>query len=153
MTHPMLLACESAKEGVQKKEGGPFGAVILRGKEVVAVAHNTVLKDKDPTAHAEMNAIRMAAKNLGKLVLKDCELYTTAEPCPMCLSAIYWARIPVVYIGVPKEVAEEFGFDDKVFYEELASGHRKLATFHHNCEQHNCREVFEFWKGLRGEIY
>lgn len=153
MTHPMILACESAKSGVSQKEGGPFGAAIVCNGEVISVAHNTVLKDNDPTAHAEVNAIRGACKKLGRYVLDDCELYTTAEPCPMCYSAILWARIPKVYVGVPKEVAEEFGFDDKVFYEELFSDKKKLTTLTPDCESKRCKEVFEFWKTQEGKIY
>src|SRR5438093_8259131 len=115
----MKLAITSAREGVELDHGGPFGACIVRGDEVISVAHNTVLRDSDPTCHAEMNAIRSACKVLETHVLADCEIYTTAEPCPMCLAAINWARLKQIVVGVPRECAAAFGFDDAVFYSEL----------------------------------
>lgn len=89
----MRLAIAEAIDGVSSKHGGPFGAVIVRDGAVVARAHNTVLRDNDPTAHGEINAIRAACQALGRLDLSGCELYTTAEPCPMCLAAIVWSRL------------------------------------------------------------
>mmetsp|Transcript_20865 Transcript_20865/g.25264 ORF Transcript_20865/g.25264 Transcript_20865/m.25264 type:complete len:411 (-) Transcript_20865:977-2209(-) len=121
----MQAAAASAITGVNLQHGGPFGAAVVRNGKFVSLAHNTVLVDKDPTCHAEMNAIRYAAAAMGTHDLSDCELYTTCEPCPMCWGAIHWSRVRKVYTGVDRFTAAEFGFDDKVFYDELTaqSGH------------------------------
>lgn len=99
--------------------GGPFGAVIARDGEIVAVGTNRVVPDNDPTAHAEVSAIRAAAKALGTFDLSGCEIYTSCEPCPMCLGAIYWARLDRMYYGNNKHDAAAIGFDDAFIYEEL----------------------------------
>lgn len=112
----MEKACEEALRGMEANDGGPFGAVIVRGDEIIAIAHNEVLKSNDPTAHAEINAIRMASAKLGRFDLSDCELYTTCYPCPMCLGAVFWARIPVLYYAATKEDAAKGGFDDARFH-------------------------------------
>jgi len=117
--HIMQAACASALTGVTLKHGGPFGACVVRNGIFISMAHNTVLMDKDPTCHAEMNAIRYACDALGTHDLSDCELYTTCEPCPMCLGACSWSRIKKIYTGVDRFTAAQFGFDDKVFYDEL----------------------------------
>jgi guanine deaminase len=101
--------------------GGPFGAVIVSQNEVVGAAANQVTNHNDPTAHAEILAIREASKNLNNYNLSDCILYTTCEPCPMCLGAIYWARIPHVFFGNNREDAAEVGFDDDFIYKEIRS--------------------------------
>jgi guanine deaminase len=93
----LLLAIEEAKKGARLNEGGPFGCIITRKGKIISIAHNTVLKTNDPTAHAEVNAIRKASKKLKKFDLSDCELYTSCEPCPMCFGATHWAKIPILY--------------------------------------------------------
>lgn len=100
--------------------GGPFGAVIARDGEVVATGVNRVTASHDPTAHAEVSAIRDACRKLGTYDLSGCEIYTSCEPCPMCLGAIYWAHIDRIYYGNDKEDAREIGFDDSFIYDELA---------------------------------
>ncbi len=100
-------------------EGGPFGAVIVRNGEMISSAHNEVLRTNDPTAHAEINAIRNASQILGTFDLSDCILYTSCYPCPMCMGAILWARIPTVYYGATREDAASGGFDDAAFYEAI----------------------------------
>mmetsp|Transcript_41355 Transcript_41355/g.87684 ORF Transcript_41355/g.87684 Transcript_41355/m.87684 type:complete len:416 (-) Transcript_41355:391-1638(-) len=115
----MRAAAHSANAGVALGHGGPFGAAVVRDGIVLSCAHNTVLKDGDPTCHAEMNAIRQACRFLQSHDLSDCELYTTCEPCPMCWGAIQWARLERVCIGVDRHTAAEFGFDDKAFYDEV----------------------------------
>jgi guanine deaminase len=112
----MEIACSEAVSGMEKNEGGPFGAVIVREGEIIARAHNEVLGTNDPTAHAEIAAIRLASASLGKFDLSDCVLYATCYPCPMCMGAIFWARIPTVYYASSMEDAAEGGFDDRVFY-------------------------------------
>ncbi len=104
------------------KDGGPFGAVIEKDGTIIARAHNTVLLSKDPTAHAEINAIRMATKVLGTHDLSGCTLYVSAEPCPMCLSAIIWANIKNVYFVNTRKEAESIGFRDNIIYNFIKSG-------------------------------
>ena len=119
MNNFMELALEEARKGVKDGDGGPFGAVIVKNGEIIASAHNMVLKNDDPTAHAEVQAIRKACKALGSPLIPDCEIYSTCEPCPMCLSAILWARIPTVYYGCTKEDAGNIGFIDDYIYNVL----------------------------------
>jgi len=109
--------------------GGPFAAIIVKDGEIVAEAANSVTNDLDPTAHAEVNAIRKAAKKLKKFDLSDCEIYTSCEPCPMCLGAIYWSGIKKVYYGNTKQDAADIQFSDQFIYQELERpiGNRKVA--------------------------
>ncbi len=116
----MLRALELAGGNAASVAGGPFGAVIARNGEVVAEASNTVTVDNDPTAHAEVNAIRKACAALGTFDLSGCELYTSCEPCPMCLAACYWAHIDRVYYAADREDAAAAGFDDSDIYREAA---------------------------------
>ena len=115
----MQLAIRLATENVRSGAGGPFGAVLVRDGKVVATGVNRVTAANDPTAHAEVNAIREGCKALGTFQLPDCVLYTSCEPCPMCLGAIYWARIDCVYFGNTCHDAADVGFDDSFIYEEL----------------------------------
>ena len=124
MKNIMRLCIEEAVNGVNQGEGGPFGAVILKDGELIAVAHNTVIKTNDPTAHAEINAIREAGKKLSTHDLKDCILYATGYPCPMCLSAIIWANIKEVYYGTTLKDAEEIGFRDDFIYNFIRNGNQ-----------------------------
>ncbi len=150
----MRLAIESARQGVRDNDGGPFGACLVRGGEMVIVEHNTVLRDQDPTAHAEVNAIRAACRKLGTFSLGDCELYTTAEPCPMCLAAIYWSRLARVHIGVSRDVAAQFGFDDARFYIELRLPLEERAIpFTKDAMREECHDVFRYWKNLNRPLY
>ena len=115
----MKLANEEALKGSQANDGGPFGAVITKNGKLVSQGHNEVLKTNDPTAHAEMVAIRRAAETLGSYDLSGCEIHSSCEPCPMCLAAIYWSRITTAYYGCTKEDAAEIGFDDNAIYEYI----------------------------------
>ena len=119
----MARAIQLSIENVQSGRGGPFGAVIVRGGEIVAEGVNQVTSLNDPTAHAEIIAIRQACAKLGVFELKDCELYTSCEPCPMCLGAIYWARLPRLYFANTAEDAANIGFDDSFIYKELPLAH------------------------------
>ena len=114
MREAIRLADESVKNG-----GGPFGAVIVKDGEIVAGCANSVTIDNDPTAHAEMNTIRQACRKLGTFDLSDCVIYTSCEPCPMCLGAIYWARIKRIYYGNTKKDAADIDFADDFIYREL----------------------------------
>ena len=115
----MIEAADSAKFGSKHHMGGPFGAVIVKEGKVVTVQHNSVLLTNDPTSHAEVNAIRAAAINLGTYDLSDCELYATGFPCPMCLGAIMWAGIKKVYVSGTLEDAEKIGFKDRKIYDAI----------------------------------
>ncbi len=118
----MRRAIELATENVRSGAGGPFGAVIVRDGEVLAEAANMVTAAHDPTAHAEVVAIRRACGALGVFDLRGAAIYCSCEPCPMCLAAIYWARIDAIYHGSTAEDAAAAGFDDARFYRELAAG-------------------------------
>ena len=140
----MLQAIEVAQQNIEKG-GGPFGAVIVKNGEVIVSIGNSVTIDNDPTAHAEVNAIRQACKQLGTFDLSGCEIYSSCEPCPMCLSAIYWAHIDTLYYGATKDDAAAAGFDDSFIYHELslATDKRRLAT--HQYEHTTARHPFDIW--------
>ena len=115
----MARAIQLSIDGVQAGLGGPFGAVIVREGKILAEGVNRVTSTNDPTAHAEVLAIRQACEKLGVFELKDCELYSSCEPCPMCLGAIYWARLSRIYFASTAEDAAKIGFDDSLIYDEL----------------------------------
>lgn len=116
----MEMAVQLAYENVLAKNGGPFGAIIVKDGKVVGRGCNNVTTANDPTAHAEVQAIRDACRNLDSFQLTDCEIYTSCEPCPMCIGAIYWARPKAIYYACTKEDAANIGFDDHFIYQELA---------------------------------
>lgn len=116
----MRLAIRLSEQNVIKTLGGPFGAVIVRDGEIISKSANKVATTLDPTAHAEISAIRIACKKLKSFHLTGCVIYTSCEPCPMCLSAIYWARIDKIYFANTKKDAEKIGFDDQFIYNEIA---------------------------------
>jgi guanine deaminase len=115
----MRMAIDLAENNVVQGQGGPFGAVIVKDGMVVARSANKVVPTNDPTAHAEVSAIRLACQELGDFSLEGCVIYTSCEPCPMCLGAIYWARIDHIYYANTKADAAAIGFDDQFIYEEL----------------------------------
>lgn len=116
----MREAIQIATENVEQNNGGPFGAIVVKDGKVIGRGRNEVTKTNDPTAHAEVKAIREACDILKDYQLTDCEIYTSCEPCPMCIGAIYWARPKAVYYACTKEEASKIGFDDHFIYEELA---------------------------------
>lgn len=134
------LACKNIDNG-----GGPFGAVIVKDGEIVGKGGNSVTNHLDPTAHAEVMAIRDACRNLKTFLLEGCEIYSSCEPCPMCLSAIYWAHINKIYYGCTKEDAADAGFDDSFIYQELdrPADHRKIRAEEHS--RVNSQTVFKKW--------
>lgn len=140
----MLQAIKVSIKNLEKG-GGPFGAVIVKDGKVVAIGMNRVTCNNDPTAHAEVMAIRRAAKKLKTFNLSGCEIYTSCEPCPMCLGAIYWARIDRIYYGNTKEDAAKIGFDDSFIYQELEldKGKRKVQMLQFLPEQ--AKETFVRW--------
>jgi len=116
----MQEAIRLSQAGMQQNKGGPFGCIIVKNDEIVGRGWNQVLANNDPTAHAEIIAIRDACTNLGSFHLHDCELYASCEPCPMCLAAIYWAQIKLIYFANTRNDAEEIGFNDSFIYDEMA---------------------------------
>jgi len=126
----MREAIRLSMENVQSSNGGPFGAVIVKNGKIIAIGVNKVTKSNDPTAHAEINAIRNACKTLDSFQLDECEIYCSCEPCPMCLGAIYWARPKAIYFANTKKDAAEINFDDNFIYLEmkLPFPERKLPT-------------------------
>ena len=138
----MKEAILEAFEGIGLRAGGPFGAVIVKDNKVIARGHNKVIETNDPTAHAEIVAIREATKLLGRFDLSDCILYTTCEPCPMCYSAAHWAKIPLIYYGATKEDAKDIGFDDSYIYEVLQNKHSNEKMKICQIDRELCLEPF-----------
>lgn len=115
----MQEAIELSRKGIMQNDGGPFGCVIVKGDEIVGRGNNCVTSKNDPTAHAEIMAIRDACKHLNTFQLDDCEIFTSCEPCPMCLGAIYWARPKAIYYANTRADAARIGFDDSLIYDEI----------------------------------
>lgn len=142
----MLQAIELAKNGMLAGNGGPFGCVIVKDGKIIGQGSNMVLKTKDPTAHAEVVAIRDACKTLDNFQLDGCEVYTSCEPCPMCLGAIFWARPAKVYFACTKEDAANAGFDDDFIYQEIEvkPSERQIPMISFLREE--SLKAFELWK-------
>lgn len=149
----MEEAINRARETMMKDYGGPFGAVIMKNEQVIAVASNTVLRDKDATAHAEINAIREASRVLGTENLSGCVLYATGYPCPMCLSAIMWANIREVYYGTNLEDAEKIGFRDDFIYRFIRDGNSSDVLVLKQMNREACLKLFEEYEKARKIIY
>lgn len=147
MKQALIEACE----GISKGHGGPFGSVVVRQGSIVGRGHNRVLEKHDPTCHGEIEAIRDACKKLGTHDLSGCVLYTTAEPCPMCLGAIMWANITEVYYGCTKLDTAEIGFRDDDFYKHL-SGEAKVLELQ-ECDRQACLELFAQYDSQEKELY
>lgn len=147
----MKRAIVQAYSGMRKNHGGPFGAVIVRNGEVIAKAHNMVLKTNDPTAHAEVVAIRRAAEKLKKFDLSDCEIYSTCEPCPMCLAAIYWAGIRRIHYGCTRKDAEKIGFRDKRLY-DLIKKRKSPVVDKIKLERGECLKPFREWTRKKDRV-
>lgn len=153
MNEYMKFACECAHNGISKKEGGPFGAVIADSLgNIISKGNNRVLIDNDPTAHAEIVAIREASKALKNYDLSNLILYTTCEPCPMCLSAIIWSNIKVVYYGMTRKDAEKIGFRDDVIYDYLKDRDDKLITLN-QIDKDECKKIFNEYSKTNQETY
>lgn len=151
----MKLAIEESKVNKVNnyKNGGPFGATIVKDGEIIASAHNTVIESLDATAHAEINAIRKASKVLNTNDLSGCVLYTSTEPCPMCLSAIIWANIKEIYYANTKKDADNIGFRDDMIYEYIKGNRKDVLTKHH-IDSKEALEVFnEFAKINEKNMY
>lgn len=153
MNKYMKKAKENAESGMREKEGGPFGATIIdKYGNIVANGNNKVLKENDPTAHAEIVAIREACKKLNTYDLSDCILYTSCEPCPMCLSAIIWANIKTVYYGCTKNDAGKIGFRDDDIYDFIKGKNINMLNLE-QIDRDECIKVFEEYSKTNGIIY
>ena len=149
----MELAKQSAENGIKNNEGGPFGAVITdKEGNIIANGNNKVFKNNDPTAHAEIVAIREACKKLNTYDLSEYILYSSCEPCPMCLSAIIWSNIKKVYFGCSKKDAGEIGFRDDMIYEYLKGNNKDLIQLK-EMDRDECLKSFEQYKNQNGIIY
>ena len=142
----MERAIELGYSGMENNHGGPFGCVIVKNGAIIAEGNNRVTSDNDPTAHAEIVAIRNACKSLNDFQLDSCEIYTSCEPCPMCLGAIYWTRIERVFYAATREDAADAGFDDDFIYKELnlSPDERKIPMT--RTERSSAVRLFETWK-------
>ena len=153
MNKYMQIATECAKYGSKKKKGGPFGAVIIdKSGNIVAKGNNMVLKNNDPTAHAEIVVIREACKKLNTYDLSNYILYTSCEPCPMCLSAIIWANIKEIYYACTREDAGKVGFRDNVIYEYLEGKNKDLVKLK-QIDRDACKKLFENYAKKNKTIY
>ena len=140
MQRAIDLAAESVRKG-----GGPFGAVVVKDGKVIAESANSVTPDNDPTAHAEVNAIRLACKKLGTFMLDGCEIYASCEPCPMCLGAIYWAHITKIYYAGNRADAAKAGFDDDFIYREININPEQRSVPAFNFMPDEGAAVFKLW--------
>ena len=145
----MLAAIEEARKGSSSGEGGPFGAVVAKEGRIISSAHNSVLKDNDPTQHAEIKAISEAARELGTYDLSGCDLYTTTEPCPMCFSAIHWARIGKVIYGTDIKDVKELGFNElTISVSEMKERGASPVEISSGFMRTECEDLLKFWESL-----
>ncbi|HOP05611.1 MAG TPA: nucleoside deaminase [Tenuifilaceae bacterium] len=147
MKEAIRLSVENVEKG-----GGPFGAVIVKDGEIIARGANRVTSTNDPTAHAEVTAIREAAKVLNTFNLEGCEIFTSCEPCPMCLAAIYWARIDRIYFGNTKTDAKNIGFDDSFIYEEIEKPINQRAIKTTQLLRDEALQAFRKWDEFEGKV-
>jgi guanine deaminase len=141
----MREAAQLAHDNVLSGRGGPFGAVIVRGGEIVGRGTNLVTSTNDPTAHAEVNAIRDACRHLRTFTLPGCEIYTSCEPCPMCLAAIYWARLDKIFYANTRSDAARIGFDDDLIYREIGLAHEHRSTPIYPLASEEAASSFKLW--------
>lgn len=148
----MRAAIKLSLDMMRCGKGGPFGAVVVKAGKVVGRGCNEVTSSNDPTAHAEIVAIRDACRRLGTFVLDGCELYTSCEPCPMCLSAIYWARIPKIFYGNTRKDAAKIAFDDALIYREVALPIRKRSLKMKQLLRNEALKAFKEWQEKTDKI-
>ncbi|MFD1316044.1 nucleoside deaminase [Namhaeicola litoreus] len=142
----MSMAINLAKEGMENEEGGPFGCIVVKEGQVIGRGNNKVRSNNDPTAHAEVVAIRDACSHLNDFQLTECIIYTTCEPCPMCLGAIYWARPQKVFYASQKEDAAKIGFDDQFIYKELDIDVNSRKIPFQQISRLESIKLFEIWE-------
>ena len=142
------MAIEEARQGILAGDGGPFGSVIVKDGVILGKGHNHVVSRKDPTCHGEVDAIRNACKNLDTFDLSGAEIYTTGEPCPMCLGAILWANISKVYYGCSIKENDMIGFRDEIFYKNLSISTKKMKDKIFQLDHDECLELFKEYLSL-----
>jgi tRNA(Arg) A34 adenosine deaminase TadA len=147
----MQMAIELSVNNVTQGQGGPFGAVIVKDGKLIAASANKVVPTNDPTAHAEVSAIRIACQELNTYILSGCEIYTSCEPCPMCLAAIYWARIDKIYYANTKVDATAIGFDDHFIYQELDKPIEKRQLPIIQLMRDEALSAFKLWSESEGK--
>ncbi len=147
----MAEAIKEAYAGIENHHGGPFGSVVVKNGTIVGRGHNRVIIKNDPTCHGEIEAIRDACRRLGTHDLTGCELYTTAEPCPMCLGAVLWANIKAIYYGCNRMDTEKIGFRDNAFYDFMEKKNSPLAVRETNREE--CLALFDAYQKDEREPY
>lgn len=153
MNEYMKIAKEKAQKGISENEGGPFGAVITdKNGNIISSGNNQVLKNNDPTAHAEIVAIRDACAKLNTYDLSNYILYTSCEPCPMCLSAIIWSNIKEIYYACTRDDAASIGFRDDLIYEYLKGNHKEILELH-QIDREDCIDIFEQYMKDNKKIY
>lgn len=148
----MKLAIEEARKGIRNGHGGPFGSIIVKDGEIVGRGHNRVLSNNDPTCHGEVAAIRDAGRRLGTFDLTGCEIYTTGEPCHMCLCACMWANISKIYYGCTIADNDRIGFRDEKF-DKIFGGREKLGDYLVEFCREECLELFEEFMGTEHKQY
>lgn len=154
MNEFMKIAKELAEKNLTTNAGGPFGACVVKDGEIIGRGFNKVISENDPTAHAEIMAIRDACKNIGTYDLSDCELYTSCYPCPMCLSAIIWANIKKVYYGNNKEDAANIGFRDDFIYEYIKNGNNNADVLSlESMDREETIKAFEEYKNKDDKVF
>ena len=142
----MQEAIALSSKGIHKNEGGPFGCVIVKDNIIIGRGNNQVTSTNDPTAHAEVVAIRDACKNINNFQLDGCEVFTSCEPCPMCLGAIYWARPAIIYFANNRQDAADAGFDDSMIYDEMKAGIEERKIPIKSIGRAEALKVFMEWK-------
>lgn len=148
----MRRAIELSRRGMEAGDGGPFGAVVVRGDEIVGEGWNRVVAGKDPTAHAEMEAIRTACRRLDRFSLAGCELFASAQPCPMCFGAVYWARLDRIYYANSVDDAAAIGFDDRFIYEQLRLPFARRKVPEARLLAEEARKVFTDYAARRDRV-
>lgn len=149
----MLRAIALSREGILARHGGPFGAVIVRQGKIVGQGYNCVIKLNDPTAHGEITAIRDAGKNVGNPWLEGCTLYTSCQPCPMCLGATMWSHINQIFYAATEEDAATIGFDDANFYKRMGFNYRNVQISMDQLLREEAVVVMQEWKAMKGRHY
>ena len=152
MNKYMHLAIEEAFKGMRADDGGPFGAVIVKDGKIIAVGHNQVVRTNDPTAHAEIVAIRKATNLLGRFDLSDCEIYSSCEPCPMCFAAIHWAKMKSLYYGATRYDAADIGFDDQYIYDVIEGKASKEQVTKIRIDHNECLGPFKEWSAKNDKV-
>lgn len=147
----MKVAIDEARKGILAGDGGPFGSVIVKDGVIIGKGHNHVVSRNDPTCHGEIDAIRDACKNINSFDLSGADIYTTGEPCPMCLGAILWANINKIYYGCSIKENDSIGFRDEIFYKNLSISTKKMKDRIIQIDHEECKELFKEYAELNNK--